>query len=81
MLSLETSHFGNCVSQLTNQFITASLKITSAMLPALTASVRLRDMVRLPTRQLMDETKEVDEETKVETEETKAGDEGCEGQC
>ena len=29
------------------------------MLPALTASVRLRDMVKLPTSQLMDKTKEV----------------------
>ena len=49
------------------------------MLPALTASVRLRDMVKSPTKQLRYETKVVDEtKDKVEDE---VEDEGCEGPC
>ena len=41
------------------------------MLPALTASVRLRDMVKLPTRQLRYETKAMDERKDELEEETK----------
>ena len=53
------------------------------MLPALTASVRLRDMVKSPTKQLRYEIKVVDE-TEDEVEDgtkDKVEDEGCEGPC